>query len=66
MPALLPRGEGYGGPYQVWILPLGNTGYTWIMTFGANLESLKYPAEHEMFERVIEHMVASVRVAARN
>lgn len=62
MPELLPRGRGYGGPHQVWILPLGDTGYTWIMTFGANQESLKYPDAHATFERVIEHMVGSVRV----
>ena len=50
------------GPYQFWMLPIGDTGYTFLFRLGANLESLKYPDAHERFKATFRHLIESVNI----
>ncbi|MDG4476269.1 hypothetical protein [Thiovibrio frasassiensis] len=50
------------GPYQFWMLPIGDTGYTFLFRLGANLESLKDPDAHERFKATFRHLIESVNI----
>jgi len=50
-----------GGPFELWILPLGDTGYTLALQFGANQNSLLNPLVHSKFKTMFVHLIESVR-----
>lgn len=54
--------NGLGGPYQSWLLPLGDTGYTMALEMGASKESLQYPQAHAAMSQVFRHLIESVKV----
>lgn len=56
-----PR-NGVGGPFQTWLLPIGDTGYTLALELGANQESLKYPDAHARFQAAYRHLIESVKI----
>jgi hypothetical protein len=57
-----PRPNGVGGPYQFWLLPIGDSGHTIALEFGANQVSLKYPAFLEELKAIFKHLVKSVKI----
>lgn len=57
-----PLLNGLGGPYQVWLAALGDTGYTMAFEMGASTESLKYPQAHAALEKVYLHLIDSLKV----
>ena len=50
------------GPYQFWMLPIGETGYTFLFRLGANLESIKYPQAHARFQAAFHQLIESVKI----
>lgn len=56
------RPTGTGGPYQTWITPLADTGYSIAFTLGASKESLQYPRVHAAMLATLEHMVNALKV----
>lgn len=54
--------NGVGGPFQTWLLPIGDTGYTIGMELGASRESLQYPDAHARFLATFRHLVESVKI----
>ena len=54
--------NGSGGPFELWILPVGDTNYTLALQFGANQESLKNPKIHAQFQTMFRHLLESVRI----
>lgn len=54
--------NGVGGPYQKWILPVGDSGYIFIFGLGANQDSLQYPAAHSQMQEIFRHLIESVRI----
>lgn len=50
------------GPYQFWMLPIGETGYTFMLRLGANQESLKHPETHTRMQVALLHLIDSVRI----
>lgn len=62
---LRPR-TGVGGPYQSWLLPLGDTGYTFALELGASKESLQYPEAHARFQTTFRHLIESVKIEPLN
>lgn len=54
--------NGVGGPFQTWLLPIGDTGYTIGMELGASRESLQYPDAHERMKAMFRHLIESVKI----
>lgn len=54
--------NGMGGPFQIWILPVGDTGYTLAMELGASQESLRFPEVHERFKAAFRELIESVKI----
>ena len=54
--------NGVGGPFQIWLLPIGDTGYTIGMELGASQESLQYPDAHARLQAVFRHLIESVKI----
>jgi hypothetical protein len=54
--------NGVGGPYQSWLIPLGDTGYTMAMELGASKESLQYPEAHARMQAMFKHLIESVKI----
>jgi len=54
--------NGFGGPFQTWLLPIGDTGYILALELSANQESLKYPKAHADFQTVFRHLIESVKI----
>lgn len=54
--------NGVGGPFQTWVLPLANTGYTMAMELGASKESLQYPDAHARMQAMFMHLIESVKI----
>jgi hypothetical protein len=50
------------GPFELWALPIADTGYTIAIRMGANLDSLQQPAEHAKMLEVFRHLIESVKV----
>jgi hypothetical protein len=60
---LRPKEHGrVGGPFENWLMPLGDTGYTMAFEMGANQESLKYPQAQRAVHEVLMHLVESLQV----
>jgi len=60
---LAPRPlNGVGGPFQIWLLPIGDTGYTLGMELGASSESLQYPDAHVHLQATLRHLIESVTI----
>lgn len=57
-----PPLNGLGGPYQAWLVALGDTGYTMAFEMGASTESLKHPQAHAALEKVYMHLIDSLKV----
>ena len=57
-----PEPNGIGGPYQSWLLPIGDSGHTIALEFGANQVSLKYPTFLEELKSIFQHLVESVKI----
>lgn len=54
--------NGLGGPYQAWLVALGDTGYAMSFEMGASKESLVDPSAHAAIERVLHRLVNSLKV----
>jgi hypothetical protein len=57
-----PKEVGFGGPFQTWLLPIGDTGYILALKLSANQESLKYPDAHTRFQATFRHLIESVKI----
>lgn len=57
-----PKLVGFGGPFQTWLLPIGDTGYILALKLSANQESLKYPDAHARFQAAFRHLIESVKI----
>lgn len=58
--------NGVGGPFQTWLLPIGDTGYTLALELGASQESLQYPDAHARFQVIFRHLIESVKIEPLN
>jgi hypothetical protein len=54
--------NGVGGPFQTWVLPLADTGYTMAIELGASKESLQYPDAHARMQAMFKHLIESVNI----
>lgn len=54
--------NGVGGPFQTWVLPLADTGYTMAIELGASKESLQYPDAHARMQAMFKHLIESVKI----
>lgn len=54
--------NGVGGPFQTWLLPIGDTGYTIALHLGASQESLQHPNAHARFQATFRHLIESVKI----
>lgn len=54
--------NGAGGPFQTWLLPIGDTGYTFIFGLGANQDSLQHPQAHAQMQAIFKHLIESVKI----
>ncbi len=54
--------NGVGGPYQSWLVGLGDTGYAMSIEMGASKESLEYPQAHAAIEGGLRQLVSSLKV----
>lgn len=60
-----PRvGTRISGAFELWILPIGDTGYTIALELGANLDSLKTLKAHAQFQTIFRHLIESVKIEA--
>jgi hypothetical protein len=50
------------GAYELRILPIGDTGYTFAMEFGATVESLENPQAHAAFQAMFKRLIESVKI----
>lgn len=50
------------GAYELRILPIGDTGYTFAMEFGATVESLDNPQAHAAFQAMFKRLIESVKI----
>ena len=57
-----PPLNGLGGPYQAWLVALGDSGYSMAIEMGASTESLKHPQAHAALENVYMHLIDSLKV----
>lgn len=58
--------NGVGGPFQTWLLPIGDTGYTIALHLGASQESLQYTDAHARFQAIFRHLIESVKIEPLN
>jgi len=54
--------NGVGGPFQTWVLPLADTGYTMAIELGASKESLQYPEVQARMLAMLRHLIESVKI----
>jgi hypothetical protein len=54
--------NGLGGPYQAWLVALGDTGYVMSIEMGASKESLGHPQAHAAVQGVLLHLVNSLQI----
>jgi len=54
--------NGVAGPFQLWALPLADTGYSMAIKLGASKESLQYPDAHVRMQAMFKHLVESVKI----
>lgn len=60
---LMPREiNTIAGPYLSWLLPIGDTGYTFVFELGANQNSLKHPEAHARMQEIFRHLIESVKI----
>jgi hypothetical protein len=57
-----PPLNGAGGPFQTWVLAIGDSGYTLTLRLGASQKSLEHPERHAQIQRIFKHLIDSVRV----
>jgi len=50
------------GTFKTWILPIGDTGYTYTFQLGASSESLKHPRTHSAMIKIFRHLIQSVKI----
>jgi hypothetical protein len=50
------------GAYELRILPIGDTGYTLAMEFGATVESVENPKAHSAFQAMFNRLIESVKI----
>lgn len=54
--------NGVGGPFQTWLLPIGDTGYTLGLELGASQESLQHADSHARIQETFRHLIKSVKI----
>jgi hypothetical protein len=54
--------NGFGGPFQTWLLPIGDTGYILAFELSANRESLQHTDAHAHFQATFRHLIESVKI----
>lgn len=62
---LRPR-RGVGGPYQMWVTAIGDSGYVIGLEMTASQDSLAYPQFFDALEAVYRHLIESVRIEPLN
>ena len=50
------------GRFESWILPIGDTGYSYYFDLGASTKSLKNPQMHEKMQKIFKHLIESVKI----
>ncbi len=50
------------GTFKTWVLPIGDTGYTYTFQLGASSESLNYPRTHAAMKKIFRHLIESVKI----
>ena len=56
----------YAGSYLAWLLPIGDTGYSFVFKLGANHDSLKHPQAHAQMQAIFQHLIESVKIEPIN
>lgn len=60
---LIPRESNtIGGSFLSWLLPVGDTGYTFVLELGANQDSLKHLEAHARMQEIFRHLIESVKI----
>ena len=57
-----PNNGASSGPYQQWMLPVGETGYTFMLGLGANQESLRHPETHARMQAALLRLIDSMKI----
>lgn len=57
-----PAINSYGADYLTALLPIENTGYTFVFKLKANQDSAKYPEVHAQMQQIFKHLIESVRI----
>jgi hypothetical protein len=57
-----PEANSYGADYLAALLPIGDTGYTFVFKLKANKDSLNYPQIHAQMQQIFKHLIESVKV----
>lgn len=60
------QANGAGRIVESWVLPIADSGYTFIFEFGANQDSLKYPQAHAQMQAIFKHLIESVKIEPIN
>ena len=50
------------GTFKTWVVPIGDTGYTYTFQLGASKESLDHPRTHETMKKIFRHLIESVKI----
>ncbi len=50
------------GTFKTWVLPIGDTSYTYTFQLGASSESLNHPRTHAAMIKIFRHLIESVRI----
>lgn len=59
---LHPPSNRVSGPFETWLLSIGDSGYIFVFDFGANTNSLKYPTAHAKMQAAFRHLIESVKI----
>lgn len=57
-----PEANSYGADYLAALLPIEDTGYTFVFKLKANEDSLNYPQVHAQMQQIFKHLIESVRI----
>lgn len=52
----------YAGSYLAWLLPVGDTDYTFVFKLGANQDSFEHPQAHARMQEIFRHLIESVKI----
>ena len=61
-PLRSPTNESISGPYQMWILPIADTAYTFSIQIAATTQSLQHPQAHATMRQAFRQIIESVKI----